>query len=180
MKMILVVLVWFVSVSSWAGTPYLPEVDNRLNTVETKINNTAGSLKLKSQAVWNAYSTSGMRTLGDHDLSVDLPAHSIITDAYAYVERQVVGPSSKIGFFCGDRYNILTPTSLTGIGSSTVIATNRSMSTVGVGGAGTYLGIANNMTRSSSTVACDITARIEGAVVTDGKITLFVEYVVAE
>lgn len=99
------------------------------------------------------------------DLSVDLPANTLIVENWSYVETQFVGSSSTVALECEDSENLYSATDITGFSSGSIV----SGAVTGLG-AGTML--------AAIAASCDVSAVIGGADVTDGVLNHFIEYVV--
>lgn len=172
--------------SALRGTPFIPEYDQRFSDIEAG-NFDAGAISSAdiadgtitaadvatdtgASSAWvvkrvNAiydYSVNGGAQAA-HLLGLTLPAGAIVVRSYLYVNTQLIGGSATIAFHCETANNLYTATNITWAPAGTLL---EGQST----GASTAF--------KAITAACPITATIGSSAVTQGKITLYIEYVV--
>lgn len=117
-----------------------------------------------AKAIYDVDTDGG--TIAAHGLGVYLPAHAIIKQAWFYTDTQFVdGGSGTVALHCEDANNIYSAADVTGI-------------TAGTTTSGVSTGTAATM-KDAIAADCEITATVAGAAQTAGKMTIFVEYVVA-
>lgn len=165
-------------------SPFKMTVERKLRTLESA-STTQGSAVSALQALPAAqsYTADGISNvriaratydvatdgggIGSHALGVSLPAKALIRQAWFYTNTQFVDAGSgTVALQCEDAGNIYAAADVTGITATTVTA-------------GIPTGVASTMVKGIA-ANCELTAVVAGAAQTDGKLTLFVEYVVTD
>ena len=179
-----VLLTALATLGALRGVPYEPQVDQRFSDAEVAATALTARVAVVEALPANvAYTVEGISnrriarvtydvatdlgTVGAHALGVTLPAKSIITRSWFYTDTQFVDAGSgTVALHCEDANNIKTATDITGNAVGSIVE-------------GESTGAASAF-KASIGAACEITATVATASQTAGKLTLFVEYVVAD
>lgn len=106
-------------------------------------------------------------SIGAHGLGVTLPAKSIITRSFFYIQSQFADSASgTVALSCEDANNIKTATDITGSSAGAIIE-------------GESTGAASAF-KASIAADCEITATVADSAQSSGKLTGWVTYVVHE
>jgi hypothetical protein len=165
------------------GAPYMPEADKRFSNIEADIVGLKGA-DTALQAVDTMLTTQtadGLTagrvarvtydvavdggTIAARGLGVTLPAKTLIKKAWFYTVTQFADAGSgTVALHCEDANNIFTATDITGNAAGVVVM-------------GAADGAVANMVKAIG-AACEVTATVAGAAQTQGKLILYIEYVV--
>ncbi len=188
MKNKLTLLLLLASTLSFAGTPYLPEIDARFLAVEAGTSLSAGAVGTASLAAGavtesklaaaNAdglmtkrtarvtFDTANGATAGStYNLGVALPAKAIITRSYLTINTPFVGASGTVALSCETANNIFSAANITGYTTNDLIE-------------GASTGASTAFKKITS--ACNLSAVVATTTQSAGKLTAWVEFVISQ
>lgn len=144
-----------VNFNAHAETSFLPEVNARFKTVETK-----KTIKV----VYDVTANTTLGETGTHGTGKYLPANAIITRSWIYINTLFVDSGSgTVAIQCEDANNILSAFDMTTRAAGLLMD-------------GVSTGTTGSMTKSIA-APCEIKVVVATAAQTAGKMTFYVEYV---
>lgn len=177
-NLVALTLTVFIAFSAYAvvkGSPYMPELDSRLNVIEDDVTvlealpaaatyDVDGLLGLRVVRATIDCGTASNCTVGAHPLGITLPANALLTKSFMFVKTQFASASAgTLAIHCEDANNVLTARNVTSYAASAVVDLNQT------GVSGTYTaGIAS---------ACALTATVASGDYTAGKGHAIIEYI---
>lgn len=170
------------------GAPFIPEIDSRFHDLEKDGSEGEAIAKKIAVASFDVAVDGGSST-ATKDLGIDLPANSIITDVYVYVNTAFTKAGGGAGvaslaFQCAGTRDLMEYQNISALAAGNMYSRRRGTVALGSGAAiGTGAALESYNSGSVAT-ACSVTAVVRGdsgyEAYTAGKSMLVIEYLKTE